>query len=80
MSGSCRHVHFAGLVVAGDRVHGDITFPVPPNMSCTADANPYAFVVAVERSVLPDSPFTLQLFEEIVGGDAEQRVTVDLGD
>ncbi|CAN5753686.1 hypothetical protein BH20CHL5_BH20CHL5_13890 [soil metagenome] len=80
MSGSCRHVHFAGLVVTGDRVHGDITFPVPPDMSCTADANPYAFVVAVERSVLPDSPFTLQLFEKIVGGDAEQRVTVDLGD
>ena len=49
-------------------------------MPCTADANEYAFVIAVERSVLPESPFTLQLFEEIVGGDAEQRVTVDLGD
>ncbi len=80
MSGSCRQVHFAGIVVTGERVHGDITFPVPPDMPCSADANEYAFVVAVERSVLPESPFTLQLFEEPVGDVAEQRVTVDLGD
>lgn len=79
MSGSCRQVHFAGIVVTGERVHGDITFPVPPDMPCTADANEYAFVVAVERSVLPASRFTLQLFEEPVG-DVAERVTVDLDD
>ncbi len=79
ISGSCRQVHLAGLVVTSDRVHADITFPIPPVMACTSDATPYAFLVAVERSLLPDGPFTLQLSDELVGDVGEQRITLDLG-
>ncbi len=79
ISGSCRQVHFAGLVVTSDRVHGDITFPTPQGMACTSDANPYAFMVAVERSLLPEGQFTLQLSDELVGDAGDQVVVLDLG-
>ena len=78
ISSSCKQVHFAGIVVETDRLYGDISFPIPTGMGCTADAAPYAFVVAVERSVLPPSPFEVHLFDEPVGDPAGQIVEVDL--
>ncbi len=48
---------------------------------CASDLKPWAYVVALERSALPESPFTLQLYDEIrcQRCDLSEQVTVDLG-
>jgi hypothetical protein len=44
---------------------------------CTADANPHAFVVAIDRSALPEGPFAVQLGpEDRPLGPPEQRTVV----
>lgn len=58
--GSGCPVEFRGAVVDGATVHGDIDIiGTPPG--CNDDANPHAFVVAVDRADLPAGPFTVQL-------------------
>ena len=59
-SGSCPNLRLDDVVVAGSTVHALIVLPDRP-LACTADANPRAYVVAVERSKLPVGPFVIQL-------------------
>jgi len=67
-----------GVVVTGSLVHADLVMPGWPG-ACTADANPHAFVIAVERSLLPEGPFDLQLdAEEPPPGAPEERTEVDV--
>ncbi|MPV38372.1 hypothetical protein [Georgenia subflava] len=48
------------VVVSGDLVHPDIVAPTESG-GCTDDAGVHAYVVAVERAVLPVGPFMVQL-------------------
>ncbi len=64
VSSSCPQVRFDGLSIQhDDRIVearltdvSDLLFAG----GCTADANPVVYLVAVERSVLPQGPFTLR--------------------
>jgi hypothetical protein len=61
-------------------VHGEFVVPGSPQ-ACTDDANPEAYVVAVERDHLPEGPFAVQLdADEPPSGVPEERtlVAVDL--
>lgn len=59
---SCPHLRLDDVVVDDGQalVHGEIV-NVDPGVACTADANPHAYVVAVEREKLPTGPFRIQL-------------------
>lgn len=57
---SCPDIRLDDVVVDGPLIHALIVLPNPPS-GCTDDANPQAFVVAVERSRLPAGPFAIQL-------------------
>lgn len=75
-------VRLDAVVVTGDTLHGDFVLPGNPG-ACPGDANPHAFVVAVERSMLPAGPFQVQLnAEDPPLGVPEERtlVAVDLSD
>lgn len=79
VSGSCPEIQFQGLQVEADRVYGSFTFDHGQD-ACTSDANPAAYLLAVDRDVLPDT-FTLSLErEDICGGCEEDRIEVDLTD
>jgi hypothetical protein len=57
-------------------VHGEFVMPGSP-MTCTSDANPEAYVVAIERDRLPDGPFAVQLHaEDPPPGAPEERTLV----
>ena len=76
-SGSCPGIRLDDVVVDGSILHALIVLLDAP-MFCTADANPRAYVVAVERSKLPAGPFIIQLS---AGGPPpgapEERTVVD---
>jgi len=76
-SGSCPGIRLDDVVVDGSILHALIVRPDAPTF-CTADANPRAYVVAVERSMLPAGPFIIQLS---AGGPPrgapEERTVVD---
>ncbi len=59
-SGTCPDLRLDDVVVDHDRdpvvVHPQITLVGAPSF-CTADANPYAFVVALDRAELPAGPW-----------------------
>lgn len=77
VSGSCPEIQFQGLVVTSDRAYGTFTFDHDRN-ACNADANPAAYLLAVDRVALPDV-FQLTLeAEDICGGCDEDTITVDL--
>lgn len=57
---SCPDIRLDDVVIAGDLVHAVIVLPNPP-AACTDDANPHAYVVALERDRLPPGPFAIQL-------------------
>lgn len=81
---SCPDIRLDDIVIDLPRrlVHGEIVLPSVYN-ACTADANPRAFVVAVERSALPPAPFAIQLGpDDPPAGAPEERsiVEVDLRD
>lgn len=66
-----------GVRVAGDLVHSDLV--VPGAGACPGDANPHAFVVALERSLLPQGPFRVQLeARDPYPGTWEERTVVDV--
>lgn len=76
--GSGCPVRMDGVVVEGDLLHADL---VVPNAvyGCNGDANPHAFVVAVERQLLPEGPFRVQLeARDPYPGTAEERTVVDV--
>ncbi len=57
---SCPGIRLDDVIVDGTTVYALVVLPEPPAM-CTADANPHAYLVAVERSKLPPGPFAIQL-------------------
>ncbi len=74
---SCPNTRLDDVVVDGSTVHALIVLPDKP-IACTADANPHAYVVAVERSKLPAGPFVIQLDAEgPPSGAPEERTVVD---
>ncbi len=80
VSGSCPDIRLDDFVVAGDVVFGEFSYPTAEGTTCTADANPHSYVLAVERAALPTS-FTLQLTEDLVcGGCDKDELAVDLTD
>ncbi len=79
-SGSCPEMHLDDVVVDGSTLHVFLVYPNRPAV-CTADANPRAYVVAVELSKLPAGPFVIQLdADDPPPGAPEERtvVSVDL--
>lgn len=79
---SCPDLRLDDVVVdrPGGLVYVDIVLVDPPAM-CTADANPRAYVVAVDRAHLPEGPFAIQLDADgPPAGAPEERtlVKVDL--
>ncbi|MGF1616614.1 MAG: hypothetical protein ACFCU2_02230 [Acidimicrobiia bacterium] len=77
---SCPDIRLDDVIVDGALVYAEIGLPNPP-VACTADANPHAYVVAIDRDRLPKGPFAIQL--DANGpppGAPEERtvVTVDL--
>ena len=76
---SCPDLRLDGVVIDGQRriVHAEIVHVDPP-MACNADANPRAYLVAVQRSALPAPTFAIQLTaEDPPGGVPEERTLVD---
>jgi hypothetical protein len=76
---SCPDLRLDNIVVDGDRriVHAEIVLAGQP-MGCTADANPRAYLVAVQRSILPAPTFAIQLSaEDPPGGWPEERPLVE---
>jgi hypothetical protein len=75
---SCPRLRFDGVGFDLDRsiVYSEIT---SFNTGlCTADAIGHAYVVAIQRSMLPHGPFTIQLQrEEPPGGATEEKTVVD---
>jgi hypothetical protein len=77
VSGSCPEIQFQGLTIEPDRAYGEFTF-VHSHDGCTGDANPAAYLLAVERSALPDRFLLTLEAEDICGGCDEDTVVVDL--
>lgn len=76
---SCPDIRLDDVVSDVDRrlLHGRIVRPSTQSV-CTADANPRAYVVAVERSLLPPPPFGIQLgSEDPPAGVPEERTIVE---
>lgn len=64
VSSSCPQVRFDGLSIDRDNRIVEARFTDVSDLlfvgGCTADANPVVYWVAVQRSVLPEAPFTLR--------------------
>lgn len=76
--GSGCPVRMDDVVIDGDLLHADL---VVPNAvyGCPADANPHAFVVAVQRQMLPEGSFRIQLeARDPYPGTVEERTVVDV--
>jgi hypothetical protein len=76
---SCPDLRLDDVVIDHDRalVHAEIV-DVSRQVACTDDANPRAFVVAVERAQLPAGPFAIQLAAtDPPPGAPEERTLVD---
>jgi hypothetical protein len=67
--GSSCPIRLDDVVIDTDRalLYGDFVIPGNPS-SCTLDARPHSYVVAIARSALPVGPFSIQL-----GGDDPPR-------
>lgn len=75
---SCPDIRLDDVVVDGGLVYAVIVLPNPP-AACTADANPHAYVVAIERNKLPEGPFAIQLDSDgPPQGAPEERTVVDV--
>lgn len=76
--GSSCPIRMDHVLVVGEVVHGDFVVPGSP-MACTGDANPHAYVVALERDRLPAGPFMVQLrADDPPPGVPEERTVVDV--
>lgn len=76
---SCPDIRLDAVVSDVERqlVHGTIVLPSSYN-ACTSDANPRAFVVALERATLPPPPFGIQLGAmDPPAGAPEERTVVE---
>ena len=85
-SGSCPEILMERVVIDGatQTVYAEfgrsVVAPSPGTTICTDDANPRAYVVAVERTALPGSQFTVQLDEneQCKGCRESETMRVDL--
>lgn len=59
-------------------VHAEIVLPSSLGTICRSDARPHAFVVTLERRLLPDPPFNIQLSENGPPAGAPEERTVVL--
>jgi hypothetical protein len=78
-SGSCPELRLDDVVVDVERglLHAELV-TLDAAGGCDADANPRAYVVAVERSLLPAPPFAIQLSaQDPPPGVPEERTIVD---
>jgi hypothetical protein len=76
---SCPNIRLDDVMVDGPgrKVYAQIVLVDPP-MACTADANPRAFLVAVQRSALPAPTFAIQLSPaDPLAGVPEERTLVE---
>lgn len=77
---SCPNLRLDDVVVEREKalVHAEIVLVDSP-AACTADANPHAYLVALERAKLPSGPFAIQLgAEDPPAGVPEERTLVDV--
>lgn len=76
--GSGCPVRLDGMGVVDDLLHADLVVPNEV-YGCNGDANPHAFVLAVDRVLLPQGPFRVQLTtEDPFPGVPEERTVVDV--
>lgn len=72
-------VRLDGIAVQDDGpyLHAEIVLPGNPG-ACNDDANPHAFVLAVQREMLPQGPFAVQLnASEPPPGVPQERTVID---
>ncbi|MGI8999265.1 MAG: hypothetical protein ACR2GO_06115 [Candidatus Limnocylindria bacterium] len=77
---SCPNLRLDDVVVDAVRtlVHAEIVLVDPPS-ACSGDANPRAYLVALERTKLPAGPFAIQLgADDPPAGVPEERTLVDV--
>lgn len=77
---SCPNLRLDDVVVDAERalVHAEIVLVDAPSV-CTDDANPRAYLVALERAKLPSGPFAIQLgADDPPRGVPEERTLVDV--
>lgn len=77
---SCPDLRLDDVVVDLDRaiIHAEIVLVDAP-MACTADANPHAYLVELERTRLPVGPFFIQLgADDPPAGVPEERTIVEV--
>ncbi len=77
---SCPNLRLDDVVVDQERalVHAEIVLVGVP-AACSADANPHAYLVALERTRLPSGPFAIQLgADDPPAGVPEERTLVDV--
>jgi hypothetical protein len=73
----CSNIRLDDVLLTGPVLHPLIVLPEPP-AGCNLDANPHAYLVAVERAKLPPGPFLIQLqAEDPPRGATEERTVVD---
>ena len=73
----CDDLRLDDVIVDGEFVYADIVVADAP-AGCAGDANPFAFVVTLDRSRLPAGPFAIQLDADgPPGGVPEERTNVD---
>lgn len=80
VSSECPDVRLRDVGVRNGVVYPETEVVDEEGDGCTDDANPFTFLVAVDRAVLPDTPFSVELLdnacEEVPGVCAQQRTTV----
>ncbi|MBA3779929.1 MAG: hypothetical protein H0X16_11660 [Chloroflexi bacterium] len=76
LGGECGWAHLTRVVFDKEErlVYGDVSHPVPPGIICAAVAVPQTFLVAVDRSRLPERPFTVRLSQQRCGPCTEEVV------
>lgn len=77
---SCPNLRLDDVLVDAERalVHAEIVLVDAPS-GCTDDANPRAYLVALERTKLPSGPFAIQLgVDDPPAGVPEERTLVDV--
>jgi hypothetical protein len=77
VSSSCSNIRLDGLLIENDLVLPNIVQPGVQPPACTSDATPHTYLVAVERSALPATPFRVQLGRDVPPGVPESVTTVE---
>lgn len=74
---SCPDLRLDDVIVDGDLIYANIVLAVP-QVACTDDANPHAYIIALDRARLPQGPFRIQLgANDPPRGVPEERTVVD---